>query len=366
MSLMLNPLRGTGLSSDIDMARGVIRTDPAPVRAMLGACPAHKETPLLDRPDLAAEVGIASLRIKDERQRMGLGSFKALGGAYAVACAVRDHAAQTLGREPSAEKLTSDAVREAASSLHVICASAGNHGLSVAAGARIFGARASVYLSETVPEDFADRLRSMGATVVRAGAIYEESMAAAEAAAKTDGLLISDSTWPGYVDPALTVLEGYCVLAAEAIEAMDAPTHIFLQAGVGGMASALAATFRAAWGDGPKIIVVEPDAAPCLMEGVRAGRPVTAPGPVSNMGRLDCKDPSHVALDFLAREADAFMTISDETAERTVASLAEQDLASSPSGAAGLVALLTLTNAQRDEVGLTADSCALVVLSEAI
>jgi len=338
MKIYENPRRGTGLAADVDMARGVLRVAAEPVRSMLSACPVHAVTPLLDAVDLAADLGISSLRIKDERGRMGLGSFKALGGAYAVACAVKNHAEAALGRTLEPAELTSKVVRDSVASVHVLCASAGNHGLSVAAGARVFGVKASVYLSESVPEAFAQRLREIGATVVRAGAIYEESMAAAELAAREEGVLISDSTWPGYVDPALTVLEGYTVLATETVEAMEAPSHIFLQAGVGGLASSLAATFRAAWGDAPTIIVVEPDAAPCLMAGVEAGRPVTAPGPVSSMGRLDCKDPSHVALDCLSREADFFVTLSDAQCEAAVGSLADKGLASSPSGAAGLAA----------------------------
>ncbi len=364
MKIYDNPLRGSGIGADVPMARGVLRTVARPVRTMLAACPVHAETPLLDQTDLSGMLGIGALRIKDERQRMGLGSFKALGGAYAVACAVKARAEALLGRAVYAEELTSDNVKAVVGNLHVICASAGNHGLSVAAGARVFGVKASIYLSGSVPEAFAERLRGIGATVVRAGEIYEESMAAAEAASRDEGMLISDSTWPGYVDPALVVLEGYTVLAAEIAEAMDPPSHIFLQAGVGGMASAVAATLRDAWGAGPKIVVVEPDAAACLLDGVKAGGPVTAVGPVSNMGRLDCKDPSHVALEYLAREADAFVTISDVEADAAVARLAEAGLESSPSGAAGLAALMTCGEAERAALGLSAESCVLTVMSE--
>lgn len=364
MQIIANPRRGTGLSADVDMARGELRTSAEPVRAMLSHCPVHGITPLLDAVDLASELSVSSLRIKDERGRMGLGSFKALGGAYAVACAVKERAERELGRTVEPAELTSDAVKTAVSALHVLCASAGNHGLSVAAGARVFGVKASVYLSDSVPEAFAERLRGVGAIVVRAGAIYEESMAAAEQAAREEGLLISDSTWPGYVEPALTVLEGYTVLATETVEAMGPPTHIFLQAGVGGLASSLAATFRAAWGEQPSIVVVEPDAAPCLMAGVGAGGPVTAPGPVSSMGRLDCKDPSHVALEFLAREADYFVTLSDAECEAAVDTLAMRGLSSSPSGAAGLAALMTCGASDRSAMELDSSSRVLTILSE--
>jgi len=122
-----------------------------------------------------------------------------------------------------------------------VAASAGNHGLSVAAGAQVFGARAVIYLADTVPEAFAELLRSKGAEVVRAGAIYEESMAAAQGAAAENGwTLLSDSSWEGYSAPAHAVMAGYTVLAAEiADEIPDPPTHVLLQAGVGGLAAAM-------------------------------------------------------------------------------------------------------------------------------
>ena len=240
------------------------------------------------------------------------------------------------------------------------CASAGNHGLSVAAGARVFGIAARIYLAETVPEAFAERLRGLGAEVVRAGAIYEEAMAAAT---RDPGVLISDSTWPGYLTPALEVLEGYCVMAAEAVEAMpEPPTHIFLQAGVGGLAAALTATFRARWGDGPAIVVVEPTEAPCLMEGVRAGAPVTVEGGVSSMGRLDCKDPSIAALALLSREADHFVALTEAEAADGIARMAEVGWATTPSGGAGVVA--ALHPQVREAVGMGSGSRVLCVVSE--
>ena len=100
-------------------------------------------------------------------------------------------------------------------------------------------------------------------------------------------------------------MEGYLQLAAEAAAQMDAPpTHILLQAGVGGLAAAVAAHARQVWGDGPQIIVVEPEAAPALIESIRAGALTETSGPVSCMGRLDCKTPSMIALNGLARDAD--------------------------------------------------------------
>ena len=335
-----HPWRGRGL--DLDAPLPV--ADAAGVAALLARCPAHAPTPLMDLPALAERAGVARLRAKDERDRMGLGSFKALGAAHAIA-----RAAAAKGAADLSTALTGTTF---------VTASAGNHGLSVAAGAPLFGARAAVVIADTVAEGFADRLRARGARVIRQGATYEDSMAAAERAASENGwTLLSDSSWPGYTDWPLRVMEGYLQLAAETVAAMAPPTHILLQAGVGGLAAAVAAHVRSTWGEAPQILVVEPAAAPALAESIRAGRPVTAPGPVSCMGRLDCKDPSLIALAGLARDADRFVTISEDEATRGAAELAQHGLATTPSGGAGLAALLA-------GLDLGADAAVLTILSE--
>ncbi len=336
-----NPWRGGGL-----LVAGLAPlADAADVAALLTQCPVHAPTPLRDVPSLAAELGVARIYLKDERQRMGLGSFKALGAAHAIA---REAAAGTM-----------DDLRQALMGRVYVTASAGNHGLSVAAGALLFGARAVIYLSDTVPEAFAERLRAKGAEVVRAGADYEASMQVASDAAQAQGwTLLSDSSWPGYTELPLRVMEGYLQLAAEAAAQIDkAPSHILLQAGVGGLAAAVAAHARHVWGDGPQIIVVEPQSAPALMEGIRAGHVVDTIGPASCMGRLDCKTASMIALNGLARDADVFVTISETHAKRGADLLAAHGLPTTPSGAAGVAALPA-------GLELPADAHVLAILSE--
>ena len=135
-------------------------------------------------------------------------------------------------------------------------------------------------------------------------------------------------------------MEGYLVMAAEAFDDLDTPpTHLFLQAGVGGLAAAVAAYARQRYGDAPRIIVVEPDAAPALMQAVEKGHVVSAQGEVSIMGRLDCKEASEVALAGLAAHANDFMTISDADCTRLIAELEDFGLATSPSGGAGYAGL---------------------------
>ncbi len=336
-----NPWRKTGIMPGATMPN----VDTSGIDHLLSLCPAHRETPLHHSKVLAAKVGVNNLWIKDERQRMGLGSFKALGAAHAIARQAADAGTEDW--------------QSALSGQTFVTASAGNHGLSVAAGARLFGAAAVIYLSQTVPQAFASRLAGYGAQVVRAGANYEASMAAAEQAAASKGwTLLSDSSWEGYLDLPLRVMEGYLQLAREAAAQIPrAPTHILLQAGVGGLAGAVAAYARVVWGDAPQIIVVEPAAAPALFESIRAGALVTASGPVSTMGRLDCKTPSLIALAGLSRDADLFVTITEDEAAQGVAALSNHGFATTPSGGAGLAALLA-------GLDLGGDANVLAILSE--
>ena len=270
MDILQNPHRHAGLTVDILRDIPAPSTDAAAVQALLARCPDAAETEMLKAPGLAKDLKIARLSLKDERGRMGLGSFKALGAAYVIA-----HSAIIKGEEQSTKTY--------------VTASAGNHGLSVAAGAKAFGAASVIFLSQSVPEAFAQRLIAQGATVERAGATYEQSMSAAQAAAETNGwILLSDSSWPGYSDLSHRLMEGYTVFIAEAERQISAPSHIFLQAGVGGLAGAAAAMARKIWGDTPQIVVVEPLHAPALHSCIQAGDFVAAQGPGSAMGRLDC------------------------------------------------------------------------------
>ncbi|MEM7268884.1 MAG: pyridoxal-phosphate dependent enzyme [Pseudomonadota bacterium] len=351
----MNPLRGAGLPSPHDLVAGETADDASFASWLLARCPAHYETPLARSGEIERAIGIGEAWIKDERGRMGLGSFKALGASFAVA----RRAYEKLG-----ERLFQSGMeRSALEGETVITASAGNHGLSLAAGARVFGANAVVYLPETAPMSFANRLRDRGADVVIRGADYEASMAAAgEAASANRWTLISDSTWEGY-DGGVEVMEGYLAMSAEIVEEMSQPpSHIFLQAGVGGLAAAVAAHARRAWGDTPTIAVVEPDRAPCIRDSCLAGAMVTVEGDVSVMGRLDCKEASHVALKSLARDADAFIAISDGMGEAASAWLTENRLATSASGGAAFAGLLAAR--EQNALELSPSSSVLMIISE--
>ncbi|MFY9240660.1 MAG: pyridoxal-phosphate dependent enzyme [Roseovarius sp.] len=323
MDALENKWRGKGLPEAALKGIPALSIDADAPRALLARCPAAALTPLV-----VAEGFGPTVWVKDERGRMNLGSFKALGAAYVIA-----HEADAAGASDMALALQGRTY---------VTASAGNHGLSVAAGAAAFGAASVVYLADTVPESFAGRLRDKGAKVVRFGASYEQSVEAAMMAAEENGwTLLSDTSWEGYTEIPHRLMEGYLAMAAEAVEQCpEVPTHIFLQAGVGGLAGAAAAYFRKTWGDAPRIIVVEPEAAPALHASIKAGESVVTEGPVSAMGRLDCKEPSMIALKGLARDADAFVLISEEESAAVLPKLEAVGLASTASGAAGLAAMM--------------------------
>ncbi|MGI5289633.1 pyridoxal-phosphate dependent enzyme [Nonomuraea polychroma] len=312
-------------------------------RAHFDRHPAYRPTPVHTLPGLA---GTRAVHVKDESGRMGLGSFKALGGAYAVHLLTQRYGGATP----------------------VVCASAGNHGISVASGAREAGVDCAVYLSHDVPETFAQRLRALGADVRRDGDDYEAAMAAAQRTAHDHGWrLVADSSWEGYTEVPLDVMRGYTVLFDELTgpgTPLEAPTHAFVQAGVGGLAAAAAGYVRDHWGEQPKIVIVESEGAPCLIASAKAGRPVRVQGSRTDLGRLDCREPSLIAHRLLSRLADLYLTITDDQADAAARLLAQHGAALSACGAAGAAGLLALTPAGRAALGLDAGSRVLLVGTE--
>jgi len=285
------------------------------------------------------------LMVKDEGERMGLGSFKGLGGIYAVAQLISDQWEKMHGTPPSASERLTEPLRGMASSMCFVCASAGNHGIAVAAGARLLGATSRVYLSESVPLSFEQRLLKLGAQVIREGSTYEESMAAAMAnAQETDATLLSDSSWSGYEYPPSLIMEGYTVIAEELRREFEQshqwPSDVYLQAGVGGFAGAMTYMIRHYWPTQPNIYIVEPEYAPCLQASHQAGKPVSVEGPISSMGRLDCKEPSIIAFNILQNSQVNYLTVSEKEAEDATCQLKKHGFMTTPSGAAGFAALI--------------------------
>ena len=361
MKIIQNPYRAVGF----DGAKSAIPTDSEAVFKLLRHCPVYTESPLTQESNLATYLNVCDLYCKDERTRMGLGSFKALGAAYVIAKQAYDKIGDDV--------FDIEKAKTALSGITFVSSSAGNHGLSIAAGANIFGAKAVIYLSHQVPEAFAKLLQAKNAETVIQGDDYEASMEAAIKAAEENGwVLLSDSTWEGY-EMGREVMQGYTAMASEIVKQMPShPTHVFLQAGVGGLAAAVAAYLRKSWGDGFKIIIVEPTKAPALQEAIIAGKVITSKSQeesnTSNMGRLDCKEASVYALLALSADADLFMTISDEACTAEIKTLEAHDLSTSPSGGAGFAAAKIICQDEklRNQFAINEDSKILCILSEAV
>ncbi len=310
---------------------------------LIGRCPAYSPTPVRE---VSTEEGIRTL-IKDETNRFNLGAFKALGGIYAVIAFLQDRWQQENNADLDPAMLFEEKMRSWSNKFTFVCASAGNHGMAVAKGAQLVNANSRVYLCETVPESFSEKLEALNTEVVRSGRTYEDSMLAAQEfceASDVNIVLLSDSSWPGFTDMPSLVMEGYTVMAEELRQNFLAsnkwPSHVFLQAGVGGLAAAITYSIRKSWAIQPQIIVVEPSAAPCLFESVKCEELTAVEGPVSTMGRLDCKQASLLAFRILYQYADKFVLVNDADAGTAVSFLAENGIVTTPSGSAGVAAIL--------------------------
>lgn len=347
----------------------------ARVGRMLALLPSHRETILHSLPDLAARLGVGALHIKDESRRLGLGSFKALGGAYAVVCLVLEEASRELGREVAATELLDPNIRAITRKVTVGCATDGNHGRSVAAGANLVGCTASIFVHEGVSDERVAAIARFGADIIRVPGNYDDAVAEAERVCQAQGwIIVSDTSWPGYERIPRLVMQGYTAMVAEALSRLpEPPTHVFLQAGVGGFAASVAANLTGALGAArPKFIIVEPDRAACLFESNRAGRPVKiAPSDPTVMAMLECYEPSLLAWGILSRVADAYMTVGDTDAIDAMKLLARPGgddpvVVAGESGAAGLAGLSVAASspAWREMIGLDAQARVLLFNTE--
>ncbi|NND92283.1 MAG: diaminopropionate ammonia-lyase [Granulosicoccus sp.] len=291
----------------------------AVARAHITAWPGYAETPLHSLSGLARRAGLAALWYKDEADRFGLGSFKSLGGAYAVAVNLRQQLEHTLGHEIGIDELANGRYREHTGKITVTCATDGNHGRSVAWGAQRFGCACIIYIHGEVSEGRAAAIRQYGAKVLRVDGNYDESVRqAAQDAKEFNRVVVSDTSYPGYLDIPADVMRGYTVLADEALDQLgtDVPTHVFLQGGVGGFAAAVTARVRDRLADhAVRIVIVEPENAACILDSIAAGRPIAVTGDLETvMAGLSCGEVSLLAFDLLKPLIDDVMTVPDSAA----------------------------------------------------
>lgn len=379
LELVLNPANP---QRSRDEAYGARRSEILGAAALaqaereLSSWQGYAPTPLHALPALAGALGVRSLHYKDEGRRFGLGSFKALGGAYAVARLLCRELGARLGRTLDTRDLQQPEVRALCAGITVTCATDGNHGRSVAWGAQLFGCACVIYVHATVSPGRAEAIAAYGAQVVRTPGNYDDAVRRADADARAQGrFVISDTSYPGYMDVPRDVMQGYQLMVQEAAAQIgERPTHIFVQAGVGGLAAAVCGYFWERDGAArPQFIVVEPERAACLLESARAGQLRAVEGELDTlMAGLACGEVSLLAWEILEKGADAFCAIADAAAVDCMRLLAhplgqDRAIVAGESAVAGVAAAMAALQspAARAQLGLGADSRILFFGSEA-
>lgn len=360
--LYLSPLRAPDGSWGEELTRIVGWQLVQEAIARIPHWPGYAATPVLSFAGLAERAGVAEVLCKYEGSRFDIGSFKALGGAYAFARVLEDW---TGPRE----------------TLVVATASDGNHGLSLAWGAKQAGIRCMVFLHAGVSAARQALIEAQGGEIIRVAGNYDVSTATADRVAAENGWVLIPDTSNTYEQNPVHVMAGYGVMVAEMFGGIPGvapqiamPTHIFLQGGCGGLAAAVIGLLRdgAPAGAAPKCIIVEPDRADCLIRSARAGKPVLVEGELDTiMAGLSVGEVSGLAWPVIAKGTDAYMTCSDDLAKWVMQALGTGAFGDEPaevgdSGVAGLGGFLALaTDADlRARLGIDANSRILCIATE--
>ena len=341
-------------------------------RAEIESWPGYEPTPLVALDDVAKGARVAAVHYKDEGPRFGLGSFKALGGAYAVEqLLVRELARREAAPNATAADLESGGLKDATRAITVTCATDGNHGRSVAWGAQRFGCRCVIFVHEGVSQGRRDAIAKYGAEIRVVPGTYDTAVRACSDEAERHGwFVVSDTSWEGYTEVPRDVMQGYRLMAEESANQLDRPpTHAFVPGGVGGAAAAVSVQLRARYGSAVKLVVAEPEKAACLLASAEAGQPVAVEGDLDTlMAGLACGEPSLIAWQELERATFAFMAIPDESAVDAMRLLAHRSpkVVAGESAVAGLGALLLAARDpfSRGMLGLDAESRVLLFGTE--
>ena len=267
----------------------------------------YAPTPLIDLNKLNDELGFKNIYYKDEDKRFNLKSFKALGGAFAV-----------------------NKIADEKGNITVATATAGNHGRSVAWGAQRLGLKCKIFISEFVSETRAEAMKNLNADVIRVKGNYDTSL---KECIKQSNLnnweIVQDVSWDGYKAVPKLIMAGYTIMIKEILDQInnDKITHVFLQAGVGGMAAAMIAGFAKFTDNIPKFIIVEPENANCVFKSIENNQPTTVNIVKETiMGGMSCGDVSTVAWEILKNSTNNCLTISDDAISTTIAMLSEAKL----------------------------------------
>ena len=308
----------------------------------------YEPTPLISLHKLSRKLKLNNIFYKDESKRFHLKSFKALGGAYAV------------------EKATIDN-----KNLTVTTATAGNHGRSVAWGAQRLGLNCKIFISEYVSEARANSMRNLDAEVIRVNGNYEKSLEECVAQANKNGWeIIQDVAWENYETVPKLTMAGYSVMIKEiSNQTNQYITHVFLQAGVGGMASGAIAGIAKYFKRIPKIIIVEPENADCVLKSIDKGSLQKVDiKKESIMGGMSCGEVSLVPWKILKESVDICTSISDVNVDLTISMLknkilSDEEIVGGECSTPGIISLIACSedNEIKKNLGLEESSNILVI-----
>ena len=308
----------------------------------------YTPTPLYELSKLNIELGFKEIYYKDEDKRFDLKSFKALGGAFAV-----NKIANEKGK------------------IIVSTATAGNHGRSVAWGAKRLGLKCKIFISEFVSEARAEAMIKLGAEVIKVKGNYDASLKECiKQSKKNNWEIVQDVSWEGYKNVPKLIMAGYTIMVKEIMDQnkKDPFTHVFLQAGVGGMAAAIIAGFAKYSKNIPKFIIIEPENANCVFKSLENNE-ATSVDIINEtiMGGMSCGDVSTVAWEILKDSSNYSLTITDDEISTVVALLAKAKLSNEKIIAGecavpGIIALIGLFKNKKYLNKLTLNSKSKVLL----
>lgn len=289
------------------------------VQSFHASFPVYKETPLVELKHTAKSMGLGNIYIKDESYRFGLNAFKVLGGSYAIG----NYLAKRLGKsitEMPYEKLVSGEIKRELGDITFVTATDGNHGRGVAWTAKQLQQKSVVYMPKGSAEERLMNIRAEGADASITDLNYDEAVRLANSQAEQKGwVMVQDTAWEGYEDIPGWIMQGYGTMGYEAyMQLPEKPTHIFLQAGVGSMAGAVAGFFASVYGeDRPIITIVEPNKADCIYKTAEAadGKLHFVTGDMDTiMAGLACGEPCSIGWNVLRDYADNFISCPDYAA----------------------------------------------------
>ena len=304
----------------------------------------YSPTPLISLNKLSEKLKLNKIFYKDESKRFHLKSFKALGGAYAV-----------------------ERVTKGNKEVVISTATAGNHGRSVAWGSKKLGLKCKIFISEYVSESRAEVIRNFGADVIRVKGNYENSLnECIKQSNQNNWQIVQDVAWQDYkLVPKLT-MAGYSVMMKEISEQINNQqiSHVILQAGVGGMAAAMVAGIARYLNHVPKIIIVEPESAACVLESIKSGKiEKISIEKESLMGGMSCGEVSLVPWQILKNSVSHCVTVSDDYISKTVKFLAncefsDEKIIGGECSTPGIISLVGLCNDVkiRKNINLNEDS----------